>query len=61
MGGGGGEERGADGPSIISDGSSPKSVGVETMPETRLLLSTKSMIRQSVFPVSGERRIPRPI
>ena len=48
-------------PSISSSGSRPKSVGVDTMPETRALLSTKSIIRQSVLPVFGESLIPRPI
>lgn len=43
------------------EGSSPKSVGVDTTPVTLWLLSTKSTILQSVLPVLGESRIPLPI
>jgi hypothetical protein len=46
---------------MSSDGSRPNSVGALTIPLTRVRLSTKSIMRQSVFPVFGERRMPRPI
>jgi len=45
----------------ISDGSRPNSVGVQTIPETRLVLATKSIIRQSLLFVARERLIPLPI
>ena len=48
-------------PSIASSGSRPNNVGVHTTPDTRLVLSTKSMIWQSVLPVCGDKRIPLPI
>lgn len=49
-------------PSIaISEGSRPNIVGVDITPETRLPLSTKSMMRQSVLPVAAESRMPLPI
>lgn len=46
---------------MISDGSNPKSEGVETTPGILLVESTKSMILQSSLPVSGDSRMPRPI
>ena len=45
----------------ISPGSKPKSVGTQTTPFTRSLLSTKSIMRQSFLPVCGDNLIPRPI
>jgi hypothetical protein len=46
---------------MTSSGFRPNNVGVQMTPETRVVLSTKSIIRQSALPVWSDCLIPRPI